>query len=82
MTEETRDEETVPSKGLMIEPPPTEAGLEQLYRVVYMIDINAKNPRQAAERVHMLMQDPESMSPVLDVLDSNGWRTRVDLSKA
>jgi hypothetical protein len=80
MTKETQDEETVPSKGLMIEPPPTEAELELLYRVVYVIDINAKHPRQAAERAHTLMQDPESLPPVLDVLDSSGRRTRVDLS--
>jgi len=79
MTKETQKKKTVPSKRLMIEPPPTEAGVEPLYRVVYMIDINAKGPRQAAERVHVLMQDAESMPPVLDVLDSHGRRTRVDL---
>lgn len=82
MTRETQNKGSIPSKGFMIEPPPTEAGLEPLYRVVYMIDINAKNPRQAAERVHTLMQDTESMPPVLDVLDSNGRRTRVDLSES
>ena len=78
MTKETK-KKTMTSKRLMIGPPPTEAGLEPLFRVVYMIDINAKNPRQAAERVHVLMQDTESMPPVLDVLDSHGRRTRVDL---
>ena len=82
MTKETQNKSSTPSRRLMIEPPPTESGLEPLYRVVYMIDINAKDPRQAAERVHMLMQDPESMPPVLDVLDSHGRRTRVDLSEA
>ena len=76
MTKEMQNDETVPSKELMIEPPPTEAELEPLYRVIYMIDINANDPRQAAERVHTLMQDPESMPPVLDVLDSNGRRRR------
>jgi len=82
MTKETQKKKTMPSKRLMIEPPPIEAGLEPLYRVVYMIDINAKDPRQAAERVHMLMQDTESMPPVLDVLDSQGRCTRVDLCGA
>ena len=82
MTKKTQNKKTIPSKRLMIEPPPTETGLEPLYRVVYMIDINAKNPRQAAERVHVLMQDTESMPPVLDVLDSHGRCTRVDLSGA
>ena len=82
MTKETQNEETVPSNRLMIEPPPTEAGLEPLYRVVYVIDIVAKNPLQAAERVHMIMRDPESIAPVLDVLDSRGQCTRVDLSES
>ena len=82
MTKETQNKEPTPSKRLMIGPPPTEAGLEPLYRVVYMIDINAKDPRQAAERVHMLMQDTESMPPVLDVLDAHGRRPRVDLCGA
>jgi len=82
MTKETQNKDSMSSKGLMIEPPPMEAGLEPLYRVVYMIDIGAKSPRQAAKRAHTLMQDPESMPPLLDVLDSNGRRTRVDLSEA
>lgn len=80
MTEETHNKEAARAKGLTIEPPPKESGPESLYRVVYIIDINARDPRQAAERVHTLMQDPESIPPVLDVLDSNGQRTRVDLS--
>jgi len=82
MKRKTHYKRTVPSKGLTIEPPPREAGPERLYRVVYMIDINAKGPRQAAERAHMLMRDPESMPPVLDILDATGRRTRVDLSEA
>jgi len=81
MVQKAHDKKTVPSKGLTIEPPPKEAGPESLYRVVYMIDINGKSPRQAAERAHTLMQDPDSMPPVLDVLDSTGRRTRVDLSE-
>ena len=82
MSQKTHNKKTVPSKGLTIEPPPREAGPEWLYRVIYMIDINAKSPRQAAKRAHTLMQDPESMPPVLDILDSTGRRTRVDLSEA
>jgi predicted alpha/beta superfamily hydrolase len=82
MTEKTHNKDTVRTKGLTIEPPPKESGPESLYRVVYMIDINAKDPQQAAGRVHVLMQDPESIPPVLDVLDSNGRRTRVDLSES
>jgi predicted alpha/beta superfamily hydrolase len=66
--------------GLQIEPPPKEKGPERLYRVVYVIDINAMNPKQAAERAHEIMKDPQSMRPVLDIIDSGGRQTRVDLS--
>lgn len=67
--------------GLRIEPPPKENGPERLYRAVYVIDVNALNPQQAAERVYEIMKDPESMLPVLDVLESSGRRTKVDLSQ-
>jgi hypothetical protein len=69
-----------PSQSVTVEPPPKETGPEPLYRVVYMIDISAKGPRQAAELTYRLIQDPDSMPPVLDVLDHRGQRTRVDLS--
>jgi len=81
MTEETHNKEAVRAERLTIEPPPKESGPESLYRVIYVIDINAEDPRQAAESAYTLMQDPESMPPVLDVLDSNGRRTRMDLSE-
>ena len=68
-------------QGLIIEPPPKEDGPERLYRVVYVIDVNARNPREAAERAYEIMTDPPSMPPVLDVLDGEGRRTRVDLSE-
>jgi hypothetical protein len=47
-----------------------------------MIDVSALSPQQAAERAYEVMKDPESMRPVLDVLDATGGRTRVDLSDA
>ncbi len=70
----------LPLPRLVIEPPPKETGPEQLYRVVYVIDINARNPCQAAERAHEIMKDPQSMRPVLEIIDSSGRQTRVDLS--
>ena len=76
-----RDRRPSPWQGLCVEPPPKEAGPERLYRVVYVIDINAMNAKQAAERAYEIMTDPQSMRPVLDVLDSTGRRTRVDLSE-
>ena len=78
--QETHNRRMPPAPGLTIEPPPKESGPERLYRVVYVIDINAMNPRQAAERVYEIMQDPQSMRPVLDIIDCTGRQTRVDLS--
>jgi hypothetical protein len=82
MKTKTHDESAALAKGFTIEPPPQEIGPERLYRVVYMIDVNARNAQQAAERAYDLMKDPQSMRPVLDVIDANGRRTRVDLSDA
>jgi hypothetical protein len=67
--------------GLQIDPPPKEKGPERLYRVIYMIDINAFHPQEAAERTYEIMKDPQSMRPVLDVLEAAGRHTRVDLSE-
>jgi len=79
--DETRDRRLSPPQGLIIEPPPKEDGPERLYRVVYVIDVSAMNPQQAAEHAYEIMRDAESMRPVLDVLDSAGQPTRVDLSE-
>ena len=68
-------------QGLKIDPPPKDNSQEPLYRVVYTIDINAKNAHQAAEQTHRIMTDPDSMRPVLHIVDSNGVRTKVDLSE-
>jgi hypothetical protein len=66
--------------GLNIEPPHRESGVEPLFRVVYIIDVNAVNPREAAEHVHQIMTDPESMAPSLQVIDHTGTAVTVDLS--
>ena len=76
-----QDRRLSPPQGLTIEPPPKESGFEWLYRVVYVMDISAMDPQQAAEHAYEIMRDPESMRPILDVLDSTGRRTRVDLSE-
>lgn len=67
-------------EGLKIEPPPKERGNEPLFRVVYMIDVNAVDVREAAEYTHRIMTDPNSLRPVLQVIDSKGVCTEVDLS--
>jgi len=66
---------------LIIQPPPEDRGLQRLYRVVYIIDVNAKNPTEAAEYTHQIMSDPESMPPVLQVIDHTGKCTTIDLSE-
>ena len=68
-------------EGLKIDPPPKEEGDEPLFRVVYIIDVNSGDIREAAEYTHRIMSDPESMRPVLHVIDSKGNSTEVDLSK-
>jgi len=64
-----------------IEPPPKESGPERLYRVVYIIDVNAADPKGAAEFTHQIMTDPDSLRPVLHVIDQDGGRVEIDLSK-
>ena len=79
--EQQQDRRLSPPQGLIIEPPPKEDGPERLYRVVYVIDVSAMNPQQAAEHAYEIMRDAQSMRPILDVLDSAGQPTRVDLSE-
>jgi predicted alpha/beta superfamily hydrolase len=64
-----------------IDPPPKEGGPEKLYRVVYIIDVNAADPKEAAGFTHQIMTDPESLPPVLHVIDEGGKSVEIDLSK-
>ena len=68
-------------RGLVIEPPPRDKGPEPLFRVVYAIDVNARQVLQAARCAYEIMRDPASLRPVLDILESCGRRTRVDRSE-
>ena len=67
--------------GHVVAPPPQESGTEPLWRVIYTIDMNASDAGKAAWAAHQIMKDPESWDPVLDVMDSQGYVTRVDLSE-
>ena len=69
------------SQGLKIDPPPEEKGDEPLFRVVYVIDVNAGEVREAAEYTYRIMTDPESLPPVLQVIDFKGHSTEIDLSE-
>jgi hypothetical protein len=68
--------------GLQIEPPPQEKGPEPLYRVVYVIDVNAADVPAAAVCTHRIMTDPASLAPVLHILDHRGCDILVDLATA
>ena len=65
------------NKGLTISPPPAE---RNLYRVIYVIDIEADSIPGAARKADKIMRDTNSIAPVLDVISQNGRVTRVDLS--
>ena len=69
------------STGLAIARPHKEHGEEPLFRVAYVIDVNAANPRDAAEYAHRIMTDPRSMPPVLQILDHTGHVTTIDPSQ-
>ena len=66
------------NEGLHIPPPPNEDGL---FRVVYVIDVNAADVKAAARETHETMIDPDSQAPVLHVLDPEGTQTTIDLSQ-
>ena len=66
------------SKKFIIEPPPKE---KDLYRVIYVIDVGADSPLDAAQKTERIMTDPDSIAPVLEVIDGNGKRVKIDLSK-
>ena len=69
------------SAGMVIDPPHQEDGGEPLCRVVYAIDLNAISPLAAAKQAHRIMTNPQSLPPILDIMDHRGKVVRVDLSK-
>ena len=66
------------SKDYIIKPPPKE---KDLYRVIYVIDVGADSPLEAAKKTQMIMTDPDSLAPVLEVIDQGSKVTKIDLSK-
>lgn len=54
---------------------------EGLYRVIYEIDVGASSAIEAAKAVQEIMNDSDSLPPVLDVIDSKGNKIRIDLSQ-
>jgi hypothetical protein len=68
------------SKTFHIQPPSEEKGDKPLLRVIYVIDVNAIDPLEAAKLIHRIMTDPDSMPPVLEVMDHKGNVEKIDLS--
>ena len=75
------DEGSQFTKGLVIELPHKEGGDQPLFRVVYVIDVNATSPLEAARTAHRIMSDPDSQAPVLEVIDHRGKVVSIDLSE-
>jgi len=48
---------------------------------VYVIDVNAASPIEAARQTHRTMTDPDSQPPVLEVIDHKGKAVSIDLSQ-
>ena len=54
----------------------------QTYHVLWEIDLDAENPREAAELALSIMLDSESTATTFDVTDESGETARVDLEDA
>ena len=67
-----------PKRGLHVEPPPNQ---ESIFRVVYVIDVFMENVMAAAREAYEIMIDPDSMAPVLHVIDTKGNQVTIDLSQ-
>ena len=66
--------------GLLISRPPKESGPETLFRVVYVIDVPGSGSLEAAQEAHRILNDPDSMPPVLHVLSCDCQVQTIDLS--
>ena len=67
------------SSNFKVEPPPKE---KDLYRVIYVIDVSADSSLDAAKKTYQIMTDPDSLAPVLEVIDQGNKVIKIDLSKS
>ena len=67
-------------KGLHIQPPPKDS--DPVFRVVYVIDVGARNIADAAWTAYHMMIASDSLPPVLEVIDNRGNKVRIDLSQS
>lgn len=67
-------------KGYFIQPPPKDS--DPVFRVVYVIDVGARNIADAAWAAYDMMTASDSLPPVLEVIDNKGNEVRIDLSQS
>jgi hypothetical protein len=67
-------------KGLHIQPPPKDS--DPVFRVVYVIDVGARDIVDAAWTAHQIMIASDSLPPILEVIDNKGNKVRIDLSQS
>ncbi len=65
-------------KNYQIAAPPDE---KDLFRVVYVIDVGADDVTQAAWNAYEMMSQSDALPPVLEVINNQGDRVRIDLSR-
>ncbi len=68
-------------KDYWIAPPPKDFGENPLFRVVYVIDVEAANAQAAAEYTHRIMTDKDSLPPVFEIINHEGKTVTIDLSE-
>ena len=69
------------NRNFVIKPPYPECGPDNPYRVVYVIDVVAANPKEAARQVDLIMKNKEAIPPLLHIIDCQGRVTDIDLSQ-
>ncbi len=69
------------SRTFTVRRPPAEKGDKPLFRVIYVIDVNATDALEAAKLTYQIMTDPDSLPPVLEVMDHKGNVEKIDLSE-
>jgi hypothetical protein len=67
-------------KGLHIQPPPKDS--DPVFRVVYVIDVGARDIVEAAWTAYRMMIASDSMPPIVEVIDNRGNKVRIDLSQS
>ncbi|HML75729.1 MAG TPA: hypothetical protein PKB02_14665 [Anaerohalosphaeraceae bacterium] len=66
-------------KGFSIMPPPKDR--PPVFRVIYVIDVGAGNVVEAAKCAYAMMTDSDSIPPILEVMDDQGNKVRIDMSE-